>query len=123
MTKLGLEDVPLSNAIVNATRESTGRSACATTRCWFLPCSSANRFWALAYHILQLTPVSLRRRTTALHDYRQENDVEDAGRPMPDLKVSDGACEVPLWFDDLADGHRERATLIDVDGRWAIVGE
>lgn len=122
MTRLGLdEDVPLSNAIVNATHEIDWSLGLRHHAMLVSPMFVSEPFLALAHHICANAGEFATAYNAALHEYRQENDVEDPGRPMPDLKVSDGACEVPLWFDDLDDGHRERATLIDVDGRWAIV--
>ncbi len=122
MTKLGLDqDVPLSSAIVNATHAVDWSLGLRHHAMLASPMFVSEPFLTLAHHICANAGEFATAYNAALHEYRHENDIDDDGRPMPDLKQSDGACEVPLWLDDMSDGHRERATLIDVDGHWAIV--
>jgi hypothetical protein len=39
---------------------------------------------------------------------------------MPNLNVSDDACEVPFWLDELATGSRYRASVVRMGDRWAL---
>ena len=56
----------------------------------------------------------------ALAEYRQAHDINNPGRPMPDLAMSDGNCEVPFWLDDLQGNFRTRATVRGRAGQWRL---
>ena len=56
----------------------------------------------------------------SLADYRKENNVHTASRPMPDLRVLPDQIELPFWIDDLTTGHRTRASLVRKEGRWTL---
>lgn len=57
---------------------------------------------------------------SALADFRARQGITSPGRPMPDLAHDSASCEVPFWLDDLASGQRQRATLRQEDGRFAL---
>jgi hypothetical protein len=122
MTTLGADGaVPLSDAITNATHaldRSLGLRHHAT------PCSPmffGEPFLAFVHHVCAHAGEFAGAYNASLREYRVENGIENPGRPMPDLKTTDGACESPLWLDDLSNGTRDRLTLLEVDGRWALV--
>ncbi|HEV7299133.1 MAG TPA: hypothetical protein VGN72_07190 [Tepidisphaeraceae bacterium] len=121
MTKLALEDVTLSNALTNATHALDWSLGLRHHAMLASPIFFAEPFLALAHHVCANAGEFAAAYNAALHEYRDENAIDNPGRPMPDLKVGSGACEVPLWFDNLTDGSRQRAVLVEVDGQWSLV--
>jgi hypothetical protein len=57
---------------------------------------------------------------SALGEYRQAHGIDNPGRPMPDLQISENSCEVPFWLDDLGNNIRHRATVRGRAGQWRL---
>ena len=55
-----------------------------------------------------------------LGNYRRRHGVRTMARPMPDLRILADEIELPFWLDDLAAGHRRRATVRRRGGAWVI---
>src|SRR5690349_13238794 len=75
---------------------------------WMLvsPITSAEPYLLMAHHILAQADRFVADYNAALEEYRRQNRIKNAGRPMPNLRVSADECEVPFWLDSLADGTR-----------------
>ncbi len=122
MTTIGLDDtVSLSAAITNATHALDWSLGLRHHALLASPMFFAEPFLALVHHICADAGNFASAYNAALRDYRTENAIDNPGRPMPDLRCTADACEVPLWLDNLSDGSRQRATLVRVDGKWVLV--
>jgi hypothetical protein len=122
MTKLGMDEtVPLSAAITNAAHALDWSLGLRHHAMLASPMFFSEPFLALVHHVCADAGAFATAYNAALHEYRTENGIDNPGRPMPDLRATTNACEVPLWLDDLTDGSRQRATLMKVDGRWVLV--
>jgi hypothetical protein len=84
------------------------------------PITFSEPYLLLAHHILARADAFVADYNAALEDYRLENKIKNPGRPMPNLRLSDDACEVPFWLDSLANGTRSRATVFRSAGAWAV---
>jgi hypothetical protein len=71
-------------------------------------------------HILSRAESFTAIYNTALAEYRQAHDIDNPGRPMPDLAVHPDTCEVPFWLDDLAQNIRHRAVLNKRGSDWQL---
>jgi hypothetical protein len=56
----------------------------------------------------------------ALAEYRVAHSIDNPGRPMPDLHVSDDNVEAPFWLDDLSEQNRHRAIVRREADQWRI---
>lgn len=122
MKTIGLdESVPLSNAITNASHAIDWSLGLSHHAMLTSPMFFAAPFLALVHHVCADAGNFAVAYNAALHAYRAENQIDNPGRPMPDLRATADVCEAPLWLDDLADGSRQRATLMKVDGKWVLV--
>jgi hypothetical protein len=121
MMRLSMEALPLSTALTNAMHAIDWSLGLRHHAMLASPLFIAEPFLALVHHVCANAGEFATAYNAALAEYRAENGIDNPGRPMPDLKVTDAACEVPLWFDNLGDGSRQRAVLVSVDGRWALV--
>jgi hypothetical protein len=86
-----------------------------TSRLW-----TNEPYLAFACHILASAGNFAEIYNTALAEYRTAHNIDNPGRPMPDLHVDDASCEVPFWLDDLANNTRSRATVHGGDGQWRL---
>ncbi len=79
-------------------------------------------YLVMVHHILAGAERFAAGYNAALAEFRGEQGIRSAGRPWPDLRVSDATCEAPFWMDSLAMGTRDRAMVIRDKGAWKIVG-
>jgi hypothetical protein len=86
----------------------------------FSPLCLSEPFLACACHVLGRAEEFAADYNAALDDYRRENRIRTPGRPMPNLRVSDDACEVPFWLDSLAGGTRTRAWVHRHRDAWVL---
>lgn len=84
------------------------------------PLTASEPYLLLAHHILARADGFVADYNSALQEYRRQNKIRNPGRPMPDLKLSADACEVPFWLDELAPGTRSRATVRRSQGAWVL---
>ena len=84
------------------------------------PVCSSEPYLLFVHHVLARAGEFAAQYNDALARFRRRNKIKDPGRPMPDLKVTGEACEVPFWLDSLTDGTRSRASVVPIDGRWAL---
>lgn len=120
MKRLALEQPRLSIAICNALHEldwSLGlrHHAMVCSPIWTSP-----PFLTLVAYVIANAGVFARDYNAALHAYRDEHGMKTDTRPMPDLFTTDESTELPFWLDNLADGHRIRPSVFQVEGRWVL---
>jgi hypothetical protein len=84
------------------------------------PICQSEPYMLFVHHVLARAGEFAAHYNDALARYRRRNKIKDTGRPMPDLKVSGDACEVPFWLDSLTHGSRSRASVVPIDGLWAL---
>jgi hypothetical protein len=120
MQRLGLEETPLSSALVNATHALDWSLGLRHHAMLTSPMYASDGFLALAHHLCADAGEFAAAYNAALGDYRSENGISNPGRPMPDLKITLDTCEVPLWLDDLESGSRQRAMVVAKNGRWML---
>ncbi len=84
------------------------------------PICQSEPYLLFVHHVLARAGEFAAHYNDALARYRRRNKIKDPGRPMPDLKVSANSCEVPFWLDSVVTGTRSRASVIPVDGKWAL---
>jgi hypothetical protein len=77
-------------------------------------------FLLLCCEVMRRAREYARAYNAALAAYREEEGIDDPGRPMPDLMVTEDEVELPLWFDDLASGQRERLRVRVESGRTGL---
>ena len=77
-----------------------------TSRLW-----TNEPYLAFVHHLLANADSFASIYNDALGEYRQAHGIDNPGRPMPDLQISEANCEVPFWLDDLAGNIRHRATV------------
>jgi hypothetical protein len=87
------------------------------------PICLSEPYLLFVHHVLARAGEFAAHYIDALAQYRRRNKIKDLGRPMPDLKVSGDACEVPFWLDSLTAGSRFRASVVPVEGKWALRNE
>lgn len=83
--------------------------------CWSEP------YLLFVHHVLARADAFIADYNGALDEFRRENKIRVAGRPMPNLKCSASGCEVPFWLDDLAAGTRERAAVLREEKGYSLV--
>jgi hypothetical protein len=86
----------------------------------FSPACVSEPYLVFVHHILSRAGDFAADYNAALGKYREEHKIRTLGRPMPNLDVSDDTCEVPFWLDDLATGHRFRASVVRMGDGWAL---
>jgi len=84
------------------------------------PLTYSEPFLLMAHHALARADAFVADYNAALDAYRSRNRIKNAGRPMPNLKASADACEVPYWLDSLESGSRQRAAVVRSNGAWAL---
>lgn len=77
-------------------------------------------YLTLAYHLLCNADRFAAAYNGALKDFRGAHGIDNPGRPMPDLQISESACEVPFWLDDLNAPRRKRASVVRDGGGWSL---
>lgn len=65
-------------------------------------------FYAFLHHILSELPRFQHDHNTALAEYRQNNQISSASRPVPDLTTQEEWWEAPFWVWRAGDRHRLR---------------
>jgi len=80
-------------------------------------------YLTLAHHLLASAGELASAYNGALKAYRQAYGIDDPGRPMPDLQVADGRCEVPFWLDDQKNRRRQRAAVRREGAGWRLAIE
>jgi hypothetical protein len=75
---------------------------------------------AFVHHIAASAEQFAADYNAALADYRTENGIKTASRPMPDLVASADRIELPFWLDNLAAQSRTRAFAVRKNGHWAL---
>jgi hypothetical protein len=119
--RLVLEEEPrLAPALAKSLQSLDGDLGLRHRSMVFSPVCAGEPYLAFAHHILARADVFAEDYNAALRKYRVENKVRAAGRPMPDLNVSQDDCEVPFWLDCLKSGERFRAAVVRMGDRWAL---
>jgi hypothetical protein len=77
-------------------------------------------YLSFVHHLLSSADSFATIYNTALAEYREAHDIDNPGRPMPDLAISENSCEVPFWLDDLGSNSRKRATVHGRSGQWRL---
>jgi hypothetical protein len=77
-------------------------------------------YLAFAHHLLVNADSFAEIYNGALAEYRAAHGIDNPGRPMPDLVISENSCEVPFWLDDLSRGVRGRATVLGRASHWRL---
>jgi hypothetical protein len=77
-------------------------------------------YLSFVHHLLANADSFASIYNTALGEYRDAHAIDNPGRPMPDLQISQGSCEVPFWLDDLGGNVRDRATVHGRPGQWRL---
>lgn len=75
------------------------------------PMLESDAWLTLVLHLIENAPRFAHDYNTALAQYRTDNGIRSASRPMPDLGVNPTSVELPLWLDDLDEGVRARASV------------
>jgi hypothetical protein len=89
-----------------------------TSRLW-----SNEPYLAFVHHLLASADSFAGIYNQALREYREAHGIDNPGRPMPDLHISETDCEVPFWLDDLGKNIRHRATVRGRHGHWRLEAE
>ncbi|HEX8521063.1 MAG TPA: hypothetical protein VF669_02320 [Tepidisphaeraceae bacterium] len=111
MRRLAIEAPDLANALTNATHELNWSMGMRHHALLCSPMFSSEPYLAFVHHILSRCLSFAAHYNDALGEYRVEQKIKNASRPMPDLHVTPTSIEVPFWLDDLTDGRRERAQV------------
>ena len=74
------------------------------------PIWESRGFLMFVHHLISRAGAFASAYNAALADYRRENRIRTATRPMPDLAAFEDSIELPLWLDELATGGRTRPT-------------
>ncbi len=77
-------------------------------------------YHALVYHLAADIERFARAYNKALAEYRIEQGIKTASRPMPDLQITEELIELPFWLDDLQTRERSRAVTFRTPQGWAI---
>ena len=122
LRRLAIEQPKLSPALTNAMHEldwslDLRHHAMLTSPIW-----QSEPYLVFVHHLIAHAGEFASRYNAALADYRREKKVRSAMRPMPDLAVSQGAVELPLWLDHLDTGDRTRPSAFARDGRGGAGG-
>jgi hypothetical protein len=86
----------------------------------------SSRLWmnepylAFVYHLLSHAGEFAAEYNRALKEYREAHGIDNPGRPMPDLVVTEDCREVPFWLDDLNANTRKRAGVRRRGSDWVL---
>jgi hypothetical protein len=120
MRRLALESTNLSAALTNATHELDWSLGLRHHALVMAPVLSSDPFLVFAHHVIARARAFATAYNNALAEYRRDNKVNTASRPMPDVAVDDDSVEVPFWLDDLRDGTRARPTVLSAPAGWLL---
>ncbi len=79
------------------------------------PLWESRGYLVFVHHLIARAGEFAAAYNAALRDYRRENRIRTASRPMPDLAAFADSVELPLWLDELATGGRTRPTAFACD--------
>jgi len=111
MRRLSLEAQSLDAAMVNAMHALDWSLGLRHHAMVVSPIFQSLPYLSLVYHVLARSRDFASDYNASLHEYRREAGITNPGRPMPDLAIAAGSCEVPFWLDNLTTGARERAEV------------
>lgn len=80
-------------------------------------------YLTLAHHLLANADEFAGAYNKALKEFRSAHGIDNPGRPMPDLQISDGRCEAPFWLDDQKRQSRQRAAVERAGSGWRLIIE
>ena len=120
LRRLALDTPALPVALTNAMHELDWSLGLRHDAMLFSPLCHSETYLLFAYHVMSRADAFAADYNVALEDYRREHKVRTPGRPMPNLTVTSGSCEVPFWFDSLCDGTRRRASVAWRADRWVL---
>lgn len=120
LRRLSLESPNLPTALTNAMHGLDWSLGLRHDALLFSPLCQSEPYLLFAYHVLARADVFAGDYNAALDGYRREHRVRTPGRPMPNLKVSPGECEVPFWLDSIGSGTRTRAAVMRRSGQWVL---
>lgn len=118
----GVEGVELPSALVGACHELDWSLGLDYTIMTLSPLLEAEHWLVFVRHILDDAHRFANEYNRALADYRNEQRIESATRPMPDLSISTESIELPFWLDELSTGKRHRANVRIERGRIFLNG-
>lgn len=121
MQRLSLENPPLAASITNACHQLDWDLGLRHDAMLASPMLSAPAYLALVHHVCANADAFAGSYNAALRGYRIEAGITNRGRPMPDLKATSAAVEVPFWLDSIDQGERQRAAVVRIDGKWSLV--
>lgn len=75
------------------------------------PILSSVPWLMFVYHVLARARTFARQYNDALAEYRAEQGIDSATRPMPDLAINPASIELPFWLDELKNSRRDRAEV------------
>ena len=120
MRRLSPEAETLPHALTAAFHEHDWKLGLRHHAMLFSPLCASEPFLTFVCHVLARADRFAADYNAALDEYRREHRVRTPGRPMPNLKASDDAVEVPFWLDNFADRSRTRATVHRRADGWAL---
>jgi hypothetical protein len=121
LRRLALEDEPkLAPAVTNSLHALDWALGLRHHAMVFSPVCWGEPYLVFVHHVLARAESFAEDYNASLAAYRRANKVRTAGRPMPDLNLSDDECEVPFWLDELGRGSRFRAAVVRMGDRWAL---
>ena len=120
LRRLTLEAENLPAALTNSLHELDWGLGLRYHALLLSPLCLSEPYLLFAHHVLARADAFAADYNAALADYRLEQKIRSPGRPMPDLKVSADACEVPFWLDSLGDGTRSRARVVRSGDAWVL---
>jgi hypothetical protein len=120
LRRLALETPDLPHAVTSAAHEIEWGLGLRHHSLLASPIWMSEPFLAFVHHILSRPNEFAQTYNAALADFRSDNKVKSATRPMPDLAMSADACEAPFWLDRVDVGQRQRAQVRRISGQWVL---
>ncbi len=120
LRRQSLDPVSLSAALTNAQHELDWDLGLRHRVLLASPLLASGPYLTFVHHVLARADRFAADYNAALAAYRAEAGIGSATRPMPDLRVTPGAVEVPFWFDDLTAAARSRARVVRHGDGWAL---
>lgn len=115
-----LSSATLSSAITDAMHQLDWDLGLRYDAMLVSPLCYSEPYLLFVHHVLSRAPEFAADYNAALEQFRRENKIRTAGRPMPNLKADAESCEVPFWLDSMTDGTRSRAAVARRNGGWII---
>ena len=120
LRRQAIDEQPLSAVLTNAQHELDWDLGLRHRVLLASPLMTSGPYLTFVHHVLARAGQFAADYNAALADYRAEAGITTPTRPMPDLRVTADAAEVPFWFDDLSAGKRQRAEVRRDGDRWAL---